>query len=178
MLHSQIWTPWNSNNDQDLTSSHLKSFLEPAVPPIRLFLMINMMPLKRCVVKVNYFTALLRNEARNKFLMSGPWLSVAKLRPLSFACTFKQLWDSVTFPHALENNHACKWTSNNFPGMIIYVLFLENCQETMCMHGYSPIHVDRFLRVWHLGDKSVPYFWEQKGPFHVDWRTTMNEYGL
>ena len=67
------------------TSSHLKSFLEPSVPPIRLFLMINMMPLKRCVVKGNYFTALLRYEARNKFLMSGPWLSVAKLRPLSFA---------------------------------------------------------------------------------------------
>ena len=67
------------------TLSHLKSFLEPAVPPIRLFLMINMMPLKRCVVKGNYFIALLRNEARNKFLMSGPWLSVAKLRPLSFA---------------------------------------------------------------------------------------------
>ena len=54
------------------TSSHLKCFLEPAVPPIRLCLMINMMPLKRCVVKGNYFTALLRNEARNKFLMSGP----------------------------------------------------------------------------------------------------------
>ena len=54
------------------TSSHLKSFLKPAVPPIRLFLMINMMPLKRCVVKGNYFTALLRNKARNKFLMSGP----------------------------------------------------------------------------------------------------------
>ena len=69
------------------TSSHLKSFLEPAVPPRRLFLMINMMPLKRCLVKGNYFTALLRNEARNKFLMSGPWLSVAKLRPLSFAAS-------------------------------------------------------------------------------------------
>ena len=68
-----------------LTSSHLKSFFEPAVPRIRLFLMITMMPLKRCVVKGNYFTALLRHEARNKFLMSGPWLSVAKLRPLSFA---------------------------------------------------------------------------------------------
>ena len=67
------------------TSSHLKRYLEPAVPPIGLFLMINTMPLKRCVVKGNYFTALLRNEARNKFLMSGPWLSVAILRLLSFA---------------------------------------------------------------------------------------------
>ena len=67
------------------TSSHLKSFLEPAVPPIRLFIMINLMPLKRCVMKGKYFTALLRNKARNKFRMSGPRLSVAKLRPLSFA---------------------------------------------------------------------------------------------
>ena len=32
-----------------------KSFLESAVPPIRLFLMIIMMPLKRCVAKKNLF---------------------------------------------------------------------------------------------------------------------------
>ena len=67
-----------------LTLSHLKSFLESAVPPIRLFLMIIMMPRKRCVAKENYFIALLRNEARNKLLMSGSWLSVAKLRLLLF----------------------------------------------------------------------------------------------
>ena len=54
------------------TSSHLKSLLEPAVPPIRLFIMINMMPLRICVVKGNYYIALLRNEPRNNFLMSGP----------------------------------------------------------------------------------------------------------
>ena len=81
----KTWAPSMEQECGSITSSHLKSFLEPAVPPMRLFLMINMMPLKRCVVKGNYFTALLRNEARNKFLMSGPWLSVAKLRPLSFA---------------------------------------------------------------------------------------------
>ena len=51
------------------TMSHLKRFLESAVPPIRLFLLIIIMPLKRWVAKENYFTALLRNEARNKFLM-------------------------------------------------------------------------------------------------------------
>ena len=33
------------------TLSHLKSFIETAVPPIRLFLMIIMMPLKMCVAK-------------------------------------------------------------------------------------------------------------------------------
>ena len=67
-----------------VTLSHLKSFLESAVPPIRLFLMIIMMPLKRWVAEENYFTALLRNEARNELLMSGPWLSVAKLWLLLF----------------------------------------------------------------------------------------------
>ena len=41
--------------------------------------------------------------------------------------------------------------------MIKYVLFLENCQKTICMDGYSPIHMDRSLRVANLGDKSVPY---------------------
>jgi hypothetical protein len=63
-----------------------------------------------------------------------------------------------TYPHGFENNHACKWTSDNFPGMVTYVLFLENCQKTIYMDGYSPIHVDRSLRVSNLGDKSVPYF--------------------
>ena len=30
------------------------------------------------------------------------------------------------------------------------------------MHGYSPIHVDRPLRVSNLGYKSVPYFKKKK----------------
>ena len=54
------------------------------VRPIRLFLMIIMMPLKRCVAKENYLMVLLKNEARNEFLLSGPCLSVAKIWPLSF----------------------------------------------------------------------------------------------
>ena len=49
------------------TSSHLKSFIDSAVPPIRLLLIIFTMPLKRCVQKENYLIALLRNEARNNF---------------------------------------------------------------------------------------------------------------
>ena len=40
--------------------SHLKSFIESVVPPIRLFLMIIMLPLKRCVAKDSYLIALLR----------------------------------------------------------------------------------------------------------------------
>ena len=54
------------------TLSHLKSFIESELPPIRLFLMIIMKPLKRCVAKENYLIALLRNEARNNVLISGP----------------------------------------------------------------------------------------------------------
>ena len=38
------------------------------------------------------------------------------------------------------------------------VLFLENCQQTICMHGYYASHVDRSLRVENLGDKYVEYF--------------------
>ena len=48
-----------------------KSFIESVVPPIRLFLKIIMMPLKRSVVKENYLIALLRNEARI-LLCHGP----------------------------------------------------------------------------------------------------------
>ena len=78
MLKSNA-TFWGQNISLDTkkwspppTLSHLKSFIESVVPPIRLFLMIIMMPLKRCVAKENYLIALLRNEARNNFLMSGP----------------------------------------------------------------------------------------------------------
>ena len=57
---------------QEGTLSHLKSFIESAVTPIRLFRMIIMIPLKRCVVKENYLIALLRNEDRNIFWCPGP----------------------------------------------------------------------------------------------------------
>ena len=52
--------------------------------------------------------------------------------------------------------------------MLKNVLFLENCQKAIWMHGYTPIHVDRSLRVQNIGDKSVSYFKEEKGPFHLD----------
>ena len=67
------------------TLSYLKSFIESAVPPITLFLMILMMPLKRYMVKENYLIALLRNEAGNNFFTSGPCLSIAKIRLLFFS---------------------------------------------------------------------------------------------
>ena len=40
-----------------------------------------------------------------------------------------------TFPHRMEKNHACKWTFDNYSEMLTYVLFLENFQKTICMHG-------------------------------------------
>ena len=61
-----------------------------------------------------------------------------------------------TFPCGLENNHACKRISDNFPGMMTYVLFLENCQKSIYMHGCSSIHGERsffFFKVW---DRFVP----------------------
>ena len=51
-------------------------------------------------------------------------------------------------------------------------------KKTICMHGYSLIHVDRSLRVSNLGGNSVPLFKEEKGPFHIDWRTTMHANGF
>ena len=36
-----------------------------------------------------------------------------------------------TYNHWLENDHTCKWISDNFPGMMTNVLFLENCLKTI-----------------------------------------------
>ena len=47
----------------------------------------------------------------------------------------------ITFPYRLENNQACKWILDNFPGIIWMSAFLENCQKSICMRGSSPIHV-------------------------------------
>ena len=58
-----------------------------------------------------------------------------------------------TFPHKLENNHACKWILDNFPGIIHTSEFLENCPKFICMHCCSPTYVERSwspdLRVQH-----------------------------
>ena len=48
-----------------------------------------------------------------------------------------------TFPHGLENNHACKWILDNFSWIISMSAFLGNCLKSIYMHGYSPIHVER-----------------------------------
>ena len=48
-----------------------------------------------------------------------------------------------TFPHGLENNHACKLILDNFLEIIGMSAFLDNCLKSICMHGCSPIHVER-----------------------------------
>ena len=51
------------------TKSHLKSFIKLEVPHLRLFLMLSMMPLKRCVATESVLTVLLENEVWFKLLM-------------------------------------------------------------------------------------------------------------
>ena len=55
------------------------------------------------------------------------------------------------FPHGFENRHACKWISDNFPEIVTYILFLENCLKSICMHDCSPTHMKKsffFFKVW------------------------------
>ena len=52
------------------TLCHFDGFIELAVPHLRLFLILSMMPLKRFVAKEIDFTALLKNEAWNNLVMS------------------------------------------------------------------------------------------------------------
>ena len=52
------------------------------------------------------------------------WKSMGQICPLDLILL-------RTFPCWLENNHACKWISNNFPGMLTYVLFLKKLSEIL-----------------------------------------------
>ena len=62
-----------------------------------------------------------------------------------------------TFLCGLENTHACKWISDNFPGITHISAFLESCQKSICMYCCSPIQGRRSLRVSNPGDKSGQY---------------------
>ena len=52
------------------TWSHKNIFIGTVVLFMRLFIMLSVMPLERCVATKNDFIAHLRNEARNTFVMS------------------------------------------------------------------------------------------------------------
>ena len=58
----------NFKNNKGI-ESHVKSFIESEVPYLRLFLMLNMMPLKNWVATQNVLTVLLGNEVWSKFLL-------------------------------------------------------------------------------------------------------------
>ena len=50
-------------------------------------------------------------------------------------CTLRSRLNEIptmirTFPRRLENNHACKWISDNFPGITDKSAFLENFQKS------------------------------------------------
>ena len=73
-----------------------------------------------------------------------------------------------SFPCGLENNHACKWISDNFPGITHMSEHLENSYKSICLHGCTPIHEERsffFLKVWDRFDTLkdlLPWIGEQK----------------
>ena len=64
-----------------------------------------------------------------------------------------------TFPHGLENNHTCKWISGNFPRILMYILFLENCLKSIWKHGCSPIHVESYFSSLKYGTDLSPRFY-------------------
>ena len=78
------------------------------------------------------------------------WSIIIKQINKWICCTLKSGLHEIptmirTFPHGLENNYACKWIFDNFPGLLTYVLFMENCLKSICMHCCSSIHVERFF---------------------------------
>ena len=132
MLHSQIRTPWNFNNDYGLST------------------WIGEQPCMQMdfwqFCRNYYIFIILWKLSENHLhggLFSNPCGQVLKsIKSRGQICPIL-LSRKMTFPHGLENNHACKWILDNFPGVIHMSAFLENCQKSICMHGCSPIHVDR-----------------------------------
>ena len=60
------------------------------------------------------------------WLFSNPWGKVFfHLKSMGQICPLDLIF-LMTFPHQLENNHACKWISENFPGIKHMLAFLEN----------------------------------------------------
>ena len=107
MLYSQIRTPWNSNNDLDLSpwigeqpcmQMDLWKFSRNAY--------ICFIPGK---LSENHLHARLFSNPCGQVLKS------IKSRGQIFPMLLRR---KRTFPHGLENNHACKWTLDNFPGII------------------------------------------------------------
>ena len=69
-----------------------------------------------------------------------------------------------TFPHGFENNHACKWTSDNFPGMLTCIVPGKLSENHLHAYLFSN-PCGQVLKVSNLGDKSVAYFFGRKRTF-------------
>ena len=131
-LHSHIRTPWNSNNDQDLSTwigeqpcmqMNLGHFSRNAD--------IHIIPGKLSKINVH---AWLFSNPRGKVLFL--FKSMGQICPLALIII-------RICPHGLENNHAWKWFTDNFPEIIHIYALLENCQKSICMHRCLPIYVER-----------------------------------
>ena len=93
---------------------------------------------------------------------------------ISLCCTLRSRQHVIptmirTLPRGFENNHACKWISDNFLGITHMSALLENCQKFICIYSCSEIPGTRSLRVSNLGDKSVPYILEEKKLYPWIW---------
>ena len=88
------------------------------------------------------------------FLHPGPLLKCGQYDKLH--SQIRTPWNSNNDWHGLQNNHACKWIPDNFPQMLTYVSFLENCLKSICMPGCSPIHMERYFFFLKLLNRFVP----------------------
>ena len=90
-----------------------------------------------------YYSWKIFRKCLHAWLFSNPcWQVLKSIKSRIQICPIL-LRRKRTFPHKLENNHACNGILDNFPGLICMSAFLKNCQKSICMHGCSPIHVER-----------------------------------
>ena len=132
MLHSQIRNPWNFNNDQDISTwIGEQPCMQMDFWQFSRNADIHIIPGK--LSKIHLHAWLFSNLCgKVLFLLK----TVGQICPLDFMLL-------RTCPHGLENNHVCKWPSDNFPGIIHMQEFLENYQKSICINSCSPIHVER-----------------------------------
>ena len=124
MLHSQIRTPWNSNNDLVL-STWIQE--QPCMQ-------MDFWQFPRIARKFSEIHL-------RAYLFSNPCEQVLKsIKSRRQICPII-LRRKRTFPNGLENNHTCKWLMDNFPGIICMSVFLK--KKSICMYDCSPIHVER-----------------------------------
>ena len=58
----------------------------------------------------------------------------------------------MTFSQQLETNYALQCSSDSFPRMVIYILFVENCQNYILTHSCLPIAGRMFYYVRFFRD--------------------------